>query len=192
MLTEREVLNIFKKVGAYLSGHFLLTSGLHSGAYIQCALVLQHPKYAEKLCKGLASKFKKERPTVVIAPALGGISVSYEVARALGVRSIFTEREAGVMKLRRGFSLNKKDRVVALEDVITTGGSLEEVINIIRDSGAKLVGVGALVDRSGQDLDFGVKFESLLKVDIEKYQPQDCPLCKKGIQVTKPGSREII
>ena len=185
-----EVLEIFKKTNALLKGHFKLSSGLHSEQYLQCALVLQHPEYAGQLCGELAKKFIKEKPTVVVAPALGGVFVSYEVARALGCRSLFTEREDGRMTLRRGFTISPSDKALVVEDVVTTGGSTKEVIEVVRQNGAQLVGVGAIVDRSSEKIDFGAKFESLLKIKVETFKPEDCPLCAKGIPVVKPGSRK--
>lgn len=190
-MQEREILKIFKDSGAILKGHFKLSSGLHSSDYLQCALVLQFPGYTEKLCRDLANHFKADRPTCIIAPALGGIVVSYEVARLLGARSIFTEREAGKMTFRRGFKVFAEDRVLVVEDVITTGLSTNEVIEVVRSSGAKLVGVGSIVNRSGKDIDFGVKSKSLIKLNLPNFFPETCPLCKKGIELVKPGSRQI-
>lgn len=188
-MTEQECLEIFEKTNALLKGHFKLSSGLHSERYLQCAIVLQHPEYAKALCKELAGYFKKERPSVVIGPAIGGIIVSYEVANALGCRSMFTERENDKMTLRRGFGIERSDRVLVAEDVITTGGSTKEVMEVVRGSGAKLIGVGAIVDRSCEKIDFSVNFKGLIKMDIKTFREEECPLCKKGIPITKPGSR---
>lgn len=188
-MTQDEILEIFKKTGALLKGHFKLTSGLHSGEYLQCALVLQDHKYAEILCRELASKFKSDGVTVVIGPALGGVIVSHEVGRHLGCCSMFAERENDSMTLRRGFKIEKRDRALVVEDVITTGKSTKEVIDIVRNSGASLTGIGALVDRS-QDPGFSERFESLLKIDIPVFTPEDCPLCKEKIPIIKPGSRK--
>lgn len=187
-MKEGTILNIFQERKALLTGHFKLSSGLHSGQYLQCALVLQDPKYAERICGELASRFKGDNVNVVIGPALGGIVLSYEVARALGSRSIFAEREDGKMKLRRGFSIDKDNRVLVVEDVLTTGLSTKEVIGIVKELGGHLVGVGVLVDRSG-GIDFGVKLTSLLKMDIPTFKPEACPLCKESIPLIKPGSR---
>jgi len=184
-----ETLELFKETGALLSGHFRLSSGLHSGNYFQCALLLQHPDIAEKLCSELADYFKGDKPTCVIAPALGGVIVSYEAARSLGVKSLFTERVEGKMVLRRGFELKKEDRVLVVEDVITTGLSTGEVLEAVKSTGAKVIGVGCIVDRSGKTPDFGVKLKSLVRLDFPAYKPEDCPLCKEGVAVTKPGSR---
>ena len=183
---DKRILQLFEDTGALLSGHFKLSSGLHSGNYFQCALLLQNPKIAEKLCRQLADYFKKENPTCVIAPALGGVIVSYETARVLGVKSLFTERVEGKMCLRRGFELKKEDRVLIVEDVITTGLSTNEVLEVVKSKGAKLVGVGCVVDRSGKFLDFGVELKSVAKLDFPVYKQEDCPLCKKGIEINKP------
>jgi len=188
-MKKDQILNIFKKTGALLKGHFILSSGLHSGDYLQCALVLQHPEYAEKLCSQLATSFRDDRPTCVVAPALGGVVVSYEVARVLGARSIFTERKDGKMVLRRGFQIKPDDKILVVEDVITTGLSTKEVLEAVRSFGATIVGVGSIVDRSGKNIDFGVKSVSLIKLNLPVFPPERCPLCKKGIEVTKPGSR---
>jgi orotate phosphoribosyltransferase len=188
-MTEKQVLEIFKKTNAFLKGHFRLSSGLHSEGYLQCALVLQYPEYAKTLCAELAKKFRDTRPTAVIAPAIGGILVSYEVARALGCRSVFTERENDIMILRRGFSLEKSDRVLVVEDVVTTGGSTKEVIEVVKKNGAEAIGVGAIVDRSGGEINFGLEFNSLIKLKIMAFKPEECPLCKEGIPVVKPGSK---
>jgi orotate phosphoribosyltransferase len=185
----KEVLKLFVNKKALLKGHFQLSSGLHSEKYLQCALVLQYPNLAEKLCKELAKKFRKEKITTVVGPALGGVIVSYEVARALKVRSLFAEREEGVMTLRRGFELTPNDKVLVVEDVITTGGSVNEVIKLVKAKGAKVVGLGSIIDRSAESINFDVPFKSLAKIEIETYPAQDCPLCQKGIPVYKPGSR---
>ena len=186
-MNQAEILRIFKETGALLKGHFKLSSGLHSDQYLQCALVLQNHKYAKKLCGELASKFKSDKVNVVIGPALGGIIVSYEVARALGCRSIFAERETGPMTLRRGFKIDKDERALMVEDVVTTGGSTKEVIDIVKKCGARLVGIGALVDRSA-GIDFKERFESVLKIDIPAFRPEECPLCREGMLLVKPGS----
>lgn len=183
--------DICRLTGALLRGHFRLTSGLHSGHYLQCSKALQYPKYAEILAKELAKPFKKSKITVVAGPAMGGIILSYEVARVLNARAVFAEREDGLMTFRRGFVVTPKDRVLVVEDVITTGGSISEVINLVKQIGAKLVGVGALVDRSPKKLDFGAKFKTLLKVDIETFAPDKCPLCEEGVEILKPGSRKV-
>jgi len=188
-MREHEILKLFKHTGALLSGHFRLSSGLHSGNYILFSLLLQYPDIAEKLCRELADYFKEDKPTCVVAPALGGIIVSYETGRCLGVRSLFTERVEGEMTLRRGFELKKEDRVIVVEDVITTGLSTNEVLGAVKSKGAKVIGIGCVVNRSGKTLDFGVKLKSLARLDFPVYKPEDCLLCKEGREITKPGSR---
>ena len=188
-MEEKQILKLFEETGALLSGHFRLSSGLHSGNYFQCALLLQNPDIAEKMCSQLATYFKDDKPTCVVAPALGGVIVSYETARALGVKSLFTERVEGKMTLRRGFEIKKENRVLVVEDVITTGLSTGEVLEAVKLTGAKIIGVGCIVNRSGQELDFGVKLKSLIKLNFPTYKPEECPLCKKGVEITKPGSR---
>lgn len=188
-MTEKDVLKVFDKYNALLTGHFKLSSGLHSEKYLQCALVLQYPEAAEMLAKELAKKFAKEKIDVVAGPALGGITIAYEVARAIGVRGLFTERQDGKMVLRRGFSVKPGERVLVVEDVITTGGSTKEVVEVVKSLGGQVVGVGSIIDRSGAPVDFGARFESLAKIKIETFKEGDCPLCKRNIPVTKPGSR---
>lgn len=188
-MTEKEILSLFDKYGALLKGHFKLSSGLHSEKYLQCALVLQYPGIAGKLSRALAKKFYRSKIDVVVAPALGGITLAYEVARAFGVRGLFTERQEGKMVLRRGLSIEKGEKVLVVEDVITTGGSTKEVMSVVRTLGGKVIGVGSVIDRSSQNLDFGVLFETLAKVNVETFEEKNCPLCKKNIPITKPGSR---
>jgi len=188
-MKEKQILDIFGKASAILKGHFKLSSGLHSAGYLQCARVLEYPEYAGKLCAALADRFKAEKPGVVIAPAVGGIIVSYEVARSIGAKSLFTERVDGKMTLRRDFALNEKDKVLIVEDVVTTGLSTKEVIEVVRSYGSKIVGVGCLVDRSSEKIDFGARFEALIKVNVPTFEPASCPLCKDGIPAVKPGSR---
>ena len=188
-MTREEIIQIFEKTSAMLSGHFRLTSGKHSNRYFQCAQVLQHPQHTEKLCRELAARFEGLGIETVIGPAMGGILVSYEVARALGVRSLFTERENGSMALRRNFTIAPGEKVLVVEDVITTGGSVAEVIEVVRSLGGEVVGVGVLVDRSNGQADLGVRTEALLNVTVETYEPEQCPLCAQGIPAVKPGSR---
>jgi len=188
-MKETRILAMFEKTGAILKGHFKLSSGLHSAGYLQCARVLEHPEYAGKLCAALADRFKTEKPDVVIAPAVGGILVSYEAARSLGAKSLFTERVDDKMTLRRGFTLSEKDKILVVEDVVTTGLSTKEVIGVVKSCGSKLIGVGCLVDRSSEKIDFGMRFEALIKIDIPAFEGAACPLCKKKIPITKPGSR---
>lgn len=188
-MTEAEILQVFREHSALLEGHFVLSSGLHSDRYIQCALVLQHPRVAEQLCSQLADKLRNLRPAVVAAPALGGVIVSHEVARALGVRALFTERQDGVMTLRRGFSLVPDEPTLVVEDVITTGLSTRETVTAIEEAGGKVVGIGSLIDRSGGAVEFGVPKSSLVDLTAQNYKPEECPLCRSGIPAVKPGSR---
>ncbi len=188
-MDDREVLEIFRQHGALLEGHFLLSSGLHSDRYIQCALVLQHPEVAAELGRQLAAKMGRTRATVVVAPALGGILVAHEVARALGVRSLFVERQDGRMTLRRGFRLTSEEPTLIVEDVITTGGSTRETIRAVEEAGGQVVAAGALVDRSGGTADLGLSKAALLTLTVQNYEPGNCPLCRAGLPVIKPGSR---
>jgi orotate phosphoribosyltransferase len=187
---NEEILKVFIDTGALLNGHFLLTSGKHSAQYMQCAQVLQYPDKAAFLCGILADKFRDAGAETVIGPAMGGIIVAHEVGRALGKRVIFTERQNGEMCLRRGFELKPGEKVLVVEDVITTGGSVKEVIEIVKENGAIPVGVGVLVDRSNGQADFGgLRLESIVQLQIETFEADNCPLCKKGIPAVKPGSR---
>jgi orotate phosphoribosyltransferase len=188
-LTERETLDRYEKRGALLRGHFRLTSGLHSDIYLQSALVLQYPEDAAALGEGLAARFRGAGVQTVLAPAIGGILVAHEVARALGVRALFTERENGVMRLRRGFTLAAGERCLVVEDVITTGGSTREVVQCVEELGGAVVGVGSLIDRSGGAATFSVTRVALATVTAATYQPDTCPLCKSGSVAIKPGSR---
>jgi len=190
-LTPAEYLDVFKKSEALLDGHFLLTSGKHSAQYMQCAQVLQYPDRAAILAEGLASQFRDMGVQTVIGPATGGILVAHEVAKALGVRSLFTERENGVMRLRRGFTLSPGERVLVVEDVITTGGSVREVLAVVQEFGATALGVGVLVDRTGGKVDFGLPQCSIIQLNIQAFEAKECPLCAQGIPAVKPGSRKI-
>ncbi len=192
-LSDADVLKIFKSTGALLEGHFLLTSGRHSNQYFQCAKVLQYPNYTAEICSVIAKHFHNYDIDTVIAPAMGGMIVGYEVARQLNKRSIFTERENKEMTLRRGFTLNEGEKVLVCEDVITTGGSVKEVIEIVKSYNAEIIGVASIVDRSNGKVDFGYPLFSTLKLDVVSYEPADCPICKEGkIELIKPGSRKII
>lgn len=190
-LTSDQILSIFKETGALLEGHFILTSGLHSGSYFQCAKVFQYPGHAETLCRDLAGHYRDSEIETVVSPAVGGIVTGYETARLLGVRSIFTERVDGTMTLRRGFSVSENERVLVVEDVTTTGGSVKEVIEVMRSHGAVVAGVGAVVDRSGGTIDFGVPYHALLQMQVETFDPKECPMCQSGSQAVKPGSRGL-
>jgi orotate phosphoribosyltransferase len=191
LMTSEEVLEIYKKTGALLTGHFLLSSGLHSEQYLQSALVLQQPEAATKLCAALADRFLDIKIDAVIAPALGGILVAHETARALGVRGIFAERQSGELMLRRGFSLRAGERVLVVEDVITTGKSTKETMEVVKKAGGLVVAAGALVDRSGGKADFGVPARFLVMLSVPTYAADACPLCKAGSAPVKPGSRGL-
>ncbi len=186
------VLQIFRERKALLQGHFLLSSGLHSPRYLQCARVLMDPALATRLCADLAAVLRRALPGppgVVVAPALGGILVAHEVARAFGVRGLFTERQQGGMTLGRGFALEAEETVLVVEDVITTGGSTREVMAAVAAAGARVVAVGSLVDRSGGTVELGVPRRSLLTLEVEAYEAAACPLCAAGSRPEKPGSR---
>jgi len=190
------ILSAFYETGAYLNGHFRLTSGLHSPEYLQCALVLQYPKHAERFGRLMATEFRRLEPTlnagVVASPAIGGLIIGHEVARALSARFIFTERDAtGKMVLRRGFSVEPGEVAVVVEDVVTTGGSSREVIDILKQAGARVIGAGSIIDRSGGAADLGVPRAALKTMQVVSYPPDDCPLCRAGSPVVKPGSRPV-
>lgn len=188
--TQEKTAAILERLGALHTGHFRLTSGRHSDKYMQCAKLFEHPRESEELCRDLADQFKGDRIDAVAGPAIGGIIMAYEVARALDVRNVFAEREDGVMKFRRGFKVEPGERVLVVEDVVTTGGSVKEVVELLRQAGAEVVGVGSVVDRSGGAADFGVKFYPLMKMAVLSWEERDCPLCKEGKPVVKPGSRK--
>jgi len=183
------VLSLYRQSGALLEGHFRLTSGLHSPAYLQSALVLQHPVHAEALGRALADRLRAAAPTAVLSPAMGGLIIGHEVARALGVRAIFAERVDGKLALRRGFSLSSADRVAVIEDIVTTGGSTRETIVVATDAGATVTGAGSIIDRSGGSSDVGVPFQALAALQVPTYDPASCPLCQAGTPAVKPGSR---
>lgn len=191
MLTKDQITEIFKATGTFMEGHFRLTSGLHSGLYVEKFRVLEHPNYTEILCREIANRYANDGITVVVGPAIGGVIIAYEVARALGVRSIFCEREEGKLTLRRGFHIKPDDRVLVVEDIVTTGGSVKEVLDVVASSGATIVGVGLLVDRSNGTVDLGYRTEALLTMQVTTYQPDDCPLCQQGLPIVKPGSRKV-
>jgi len=189
-MTFEERSDLFKKSGAFMEGHFLLSSGLHSPQYVEKFRVLEYPDYTEALCRDIAEHFKNDSIELVIGPMTGGIVLAHEVAKALKVKSMFTERVDNVMSLRRGFSFKEGTKILLVEDIVTTGGSIFEVIKVIRELGGDIRGVGYLVDRSGGKVDFGVKQYPLVKLDIVTYQPDNCPLCKNGIELIKPGSKK--
>src|SRR5262244_992012 len=201
MLKREEVLKLLESVGAVRHGHFELSSGLHSGTYVQCALVLQYPRHAEKLGQALAALFPDATIDAVVSPALGGVIIGQEVARALpepkggsggGVPALFVERDgSGMMTMRRGFSLRPDQRVLVVEDVWTTGGSTEETIRVVEEAGGRVVAAGALIDRSGGTIDFPVESQALLNLPIASFDPDECPLCREGSAAVKPGSRFV-
>ncbi|MGH9383276.1 MAG: orotate phosphoribosyltransferase [Vicinamibacterales bacterium] len=188
-MTEAEILSLFRRSGALLEGHFLLSSGLHSPGYLQCALVLQFPRDAEALGAALGTAVRSLSATAVLSPALGGVVIGQEVGRALGVRALFAERQDGALALGRGFALGTEDRVVVVEDVVTTGGSTRETMQVARAAGARVVGACAIVDRSGGRQGLDVPFRALLVRDLPTYEATQCPLCAQGIPAVKPGSR---
>jgi orotate phosphoribosyltransferase len=191
-MTRDELLDLFRRSGALLEGHFRLTSGLHSPGYLQCALVLQQPLDAERLGRAVADGARALGATVVLSPALGGVVIGHEVGRALGVRAIFAERQDGALMLRRGFVLGDRDRVLVVEDVLTTGGSTRETMQVARAAGARVVGAASIVDRSGGAASFDVPFTALLDIGLPTYEPGACPLCAQGMAVIKPGSRPVV
>lgn len=186
-----EALALFQGTGAFQEGHFLLTSGLHSRHYLQCAAILQHPTLASRLCNALGQGFEADEVSVVVGPALGGILVAYELARTLGARAIFAERSDGHLALRRSFYVGPEDRVLIAEDVVTTGGSSLELYEVLKATRATIVGVGAIVDRSGGAVEFPVKFHTLLSLSLKTFTAVQCPLCREGVPLTKPGSRRL-
>jgi len=199
MLTREELLKMFEVAGAIRHGHFELSSGLHTATYVQCALVLRYPRFADKLGQALAALFSDARIDAVVSPALGGLIIGHEVARALpspkdtvggGVPALFVERDAsGTMTLRRGFTLHPDQHVLVVEDVWTTGGSTQETIHVVEEAGGRVVAAGALIDRSGGKIEFPVESNALVELLIASYEPEDCPLCRQGSVAVKPGSR---
>ena len=190
-MDRAEMERIFKQTGLMLEGHFLLTSGRHSNRYMQCAKLFQYPEYSEMICKDLADRFAGQKIDMVVGPAVGGIIMSYEMARQFKVPNIFAERENGAMTLRRGFSIPEGANVLVVEDVVTTGGSVREVMDIVAEAKAEVVGVCVVVDRSGGKIDFGVPFEAAYETEIQSYEPSQCPLCEQGLELVKPGSRKL-
>jgi orotate phosphoribosyltransferase len=189
-MEQNEALDLYRRTGAYLEGHFRLSSGLHSPGYMQSALVLQNPADAASLGEGIAAHVRQSGATVVLSPALGGLIIGHEVARALGVRAIFAERAGGTaLTLRRGFALSPIDRVLVVEDVFTTGKSTRETMDVAREAGAVVVAAAAIIDRSSGTIDFGVPSYALVRLEVPTYEPEACPLCAKGVPVVKPGSR---
>ena len=190
-MNREEILKILEDAGVLLKGHFLLTSGRHSQKYLQCAKLFQYPEYSRVMTEYLVNQFKDEKIDLVVGPAVGGIILAYEAARQLNVRNIFMERENGKMTLRRGFEIQEGMKILVVEDVVTTGGSVKEVIDVIKDNGGIVIGVGSIVDRSTGNRKFEEELKSVIKFDIETYSPDECPLCKEGTPAVKPGSRNI-
>ncbi len=190
-MEKEKILELFRSTGALQQGHFRLTSGLHSPEYFQCARVLQYPQYNEILCGEIFRHFHDWRVELVVAPAIGGIMVGQEVARQLRCRGVFAERESNAMSLRRGFEVKPGERVLVCEDVVTTGGSVLEVVNLVKERGGTVVGVASIVDRSKEPINFGAEFFPLLRMEVPVYQPDDCPLCRENIPIVKPGSRKV-
>lgn len=187
-MTEAEVKALLIQTNALMHGHFLLTSGLHSPHYVEKFNVLQHPCYTQQLCAAMAEKFKDKKIDTVVGPVTGGILLAHETGKALGTRAIFTEREGGKMTFRRGFTLEKGERVLIVEDIVTTGGSIKEVIDVVREFGGIPVAVSMLVDRSNGRVNFGdVPCTALLHMNVEAYKPEECPLCHEGVPLTKRG-----
>ena len=187
MLEEKDVLKMLEETQAVLHGHFLLTSGLHSPMYVEKFNVLQHPKYTEKLCQEIARRYENDNVELVVGPVTGGILLAHEVGKALDTRAIFTERDNGKMTLKRGFHIEPGTRVLVVEDIVTTGGSVKEVMEVVQEKGGELVGVGLLVDRSGGKVDFGIRTEALLHLNVETFDPNSCHLCAEGKEFTKRG-----
>jgi orotate phosphoribosyltransferase len=188
-MTESEVLDLFRESGALLEGHFRLSSGLHSDRYLQSALVLQHPDYAEQMGRALAARLEHLQPTAILSPALGGIVIGQEVGRAMHLRALFAERQDGKLMLRRGFTLSPDDRVVVVEDVITTGGSTRETIAVAEASGATVLGAAAIIDRGSDAARLALPLQALVRMEVPAYPAEACPLCARGVPVVKPGSR---
>lgn len=193
MISNERVIEILKEAGVLLEGHFRLTSGRHSNKYLQCAKIFRNTKYSEELCSALAEQFADEGVEVVIGPAMGAVQMAYEVSRHLKCENFFAEREAdGKMALRRGFEVKPGMKVLLVEDVVTTGGSVKEVLELVKAAGADVVGIGSIVDRTGGKIDFGVPFKAVISVEVESWEPENCPLCKEGkIELVKPGSRKV-
>ncbi|NLP48803.1 MAG: orotate phosphoribosyltransferase [Clostridiales bacterium] len=193
MLKQEQIIEILKESGVLMEGHFQLTSGRHSDKYLQCSKVFKNTKYSEALCSSLAELFKDDGVELVIGPALGAVQMAYEVSRHTKTENFFTERdEDGKMTLRRGFVIEPGQRVLVVEDVVTTGGSVKEVIELIENLGGLVVGVGSIVDRTGGNIDFEVPYKAVYTADVSSWEPQDCPICKEGkLELVKPGSRKI-
>jgi len=187
-MTEQQILDLYRSTGVLLDGHFKLTSGKHSPMFLQCSQIMQYPDKAGPLADELATKLRGIEADAVIGPAMGGIILAYEVGRALGKRAIFAERQDGTMTLRRGFRIKPGERFIVVEDAISTGGSVREVIDVVKERGGEVVAVGSLVDRSGGKVDFGVPAATMVTLEVPAYAPDECPLCRAGVPLTLPKS----
>ena len=185
------VFEIFRETGVMLDGHFLFTSGRHGDKYMQCAQLFRFPQYTDEILEDLAKRFEGEQMDLVIGPAVGAVQMSFAMARILGCENIFAERENGVMTLRRGFHIEPGQKVLVVEDVVTTGGSVQEVLELVHKAGGDVVGVCVVVDRTNGQIDLGERLESVVSLDLKSYAPDECPLCKEGIPLVKPGSRNL-
>ncbi|MDQ3634292.1 MAG: orotate phosphoribosyltransferase [Acidobacteriota bacterium] len=188
-MNSEQILDKFRDTNALLEGHFILSSGLHSPKYLQCALALQYPSDAAKYGKAIAENFKDAGIETVASPAIGGLIIGYEVAKALNIRFIWTERKEGIMTLRRGFAITKDEKILSVEDVITTGGSIKECIEVLQENGGNVTNAASIIDRSGGKADVGVPRISLVELDVPSYNVEDCPMCAEGTKAVKPGSR---
>ncbi len=185
-MNRSKISDLLKKTGVIMEGHFLLTSGRHSDLFLQCSQLLQYPELTAKVCRMMAEPFKNEKIETVIGPAMGGVILSYEVARSLGARALFAEPSGGEMILRRGFRVDAGEKVLVVEDAVTTGGSVQKVLDLLDNLGVELAGVSVMIDRTAGKLNFGVTTRALLTMDVFSYSPENCPLCRKGIPLQKP------
>ena len=188
-MTNEEITQCFLDSGALLEGHFKLRSGLHSNRFFQAALLLQYPDIAEKVCSELAAKFADKGITAVISPAVGGLIVGHELAKALGVRAIFADKENDELILKRGFSIGKGEKILVGEDVVTRGGRVQQTVDLVKELGGEVAGIAVIVDRSMGNASFDIPHDSLMKLELETYDPESCPLCEKGMEITRPGSK---
>ena len=190
-MKQKELIELFKKTNVIQTGHFELTSGRHTDTYLQCAQIFQYPEYTNKLAGEIANLWEDTNLDLVVGPAIGGIIISYAVAAKIGLRNIFSERKNGEMKFRRNLNVKEGERVLIVEDVVTTGGSVREVIDLLEESKADIVGISSLVDRSNGQVEFGYTFKPLVQLKVASYKEEECQLCKKGIPINKPGSKNI-
>jgi orotate phosphoribosyltransferase len=188
-MTQDEILTVFKESKALLEGHFKLRSGLHSNSFFQAALLMQYPDRAATVCAELAAKFTDQGITAVISPAVGGLIVGHEVAKALGVRAIFADKENDELVLKRGFSIGQGEKILVAEDVVTRGGRVQQTVDLVKELGGEVAGIAVIVDRSMGNASFDIPHESLVKLELETYDPETCPLCEQGMEITRPGSK---